>query len=85
MLGPETYNNLGNETYLTTNRIPKGTGIEHLNDSNITDTGTIVSINSNTIITGSLTISGSVISPEGNNIDSNALVQATLLYLSNNF
>jgi len=85
LLGPETYNDLGNETYLTANRIPKGTGIEHLRDSNITDTGTIVSINSNTIITGSLTISGSVISPQGNDIDSNALIQASLLYLSNNF
>ena len=85
LLGPETYNDLGNETYLMANRIPKGTGIEHLRDSNITDTGTIVSINSNTIITGSLTISGSVISPQGNDIDSNALIQASLLYLSNNF
>jgi hypothetical protein len=33
VLGPETYNNLGNETYLTSNRIPKGTGKEHLVDS----------------------------------------------------
>jgi len=59
LLGPETYNNLGNETYLTQNRIPKGTGIEHLNDSNISDNGSIVSINSNTQITGSLNVSGS--------------------------
>jgi hypothetical protein len=54
ILGPETYNSLGDEIYLTANRIPKGKGNEHLNDSNITDTGTIVSINSNTQITGSL-------------------------------
>lgn len=60
LLGPETYNDLGNEIYLTANRIPKGTGIEHLHDSNITDTGTAVSINSNTLITGSLHITGSV-------------------------
>jgi hypothetical protein len=52
--GPETYNDLGNEIYLTQNRIPKGTGIEHLNDSNISDDGSVVSINSNTQITGSL-------------------------------
>jgi hypothetical protein len=32
ILGPETYDNLGDETYLTNNRIPKGTGIEHLKD-----------------------------------------------------
>ena len=56
LLGPETFNNLGNENYLTANRIPKGSGIEHLNDSNITDTGNIVSINSNTQITGSLIV-----------------------------
>ncbi len=54
LMGPETYNNLGNEAYITTNRLVKSTGIEHLADSNITDTGTKVSINSNTEITGSL-------------------------------
>ena len=53
-MGPETYNNLGNESYITTNRLVKSTGIEHLSDSNITDTGTKVSINSNTEVTGSL-------------------------------
>lgn len=56
LLGPETYNNLGNETYLIANRIPKGTGIEHLNDSNISDNGLVVSINSNTQVTGSLNV-----------------------------
>lgn len=54
LLGPETYNNLGNENYLTANRIPKGKGNEHLNDSNISDNGSVVSVNSNTQITGSL-------------------------------
>lgn len=56
--GPETYNDLGNEIYLTANRIPKGSGIEHLNDSNISDDGSVVSINSNTQITGSLVATG---------------------------
>ena len=56
VLGPETYNNLGNETYLSQNRIPKGVGNEHLNNSNITDSGTVVSINSNTQVTGSLIV-----------------------------
>lgn len=60
LMGPETYNNLGNETYLSANRLPKGSGVEHLRDSNITDTGTVVSINSNTRVTGSLNISGSL-------------------------
>ena len=63
LMGPETFNNLGGETYLTQNRIPKGTGIEHLNDSNITDTGTKVSINSNTEVTGTLRVTGNITNP----------------------
>ena len=56
VLGPETYNDLGNELYLSPNRIPKSVGNEHLNNSNITDSGTVVSINSNTQVTGSLIV-----------------------------
>jgi len=56
ILGPETYNDMGNELYISQNRLPKGVGNEHLNDSNITDDGTVVSINSNTQVTGSLTV-----------------------------
>ncbi len=63
LMGPETFNNLGGETYLTQNRIPKGSGIEHLRDSNITDTGTKVSINSNTEITGTFITTGNISSP----------------------
>ena len=48
LMGPQTYDSIGNETYLTSNRIPKGAGNEHLADSNISDTGTLVSINSAT-------------------------------------
>jgi len=78
VLGPETYNNQGNEIYLTANRIPKGVGNEHLNDSNISDNGSLVNINSNTNITGSLLVSGSqnvtgsfkVYDGTSNNIDS---------------
>jgi hypothetical protein len=58
VLGPETIDDLGNETYLTNNRIPKGTGKEHLNDSNITDSGTLITLGSNTTITGTLVASG---------------------------
>jgi hypothetical protein len=57
VLGPETYDNLGNETYLTNNRIPKGTGKEHLNDSQISDDGTTVSIG------GALTVTGNITGP----------------------
>jgi len=60
LMGPETYNDLGNESYISANRLPKGSGIEHLRDSNISDTGTVVSINSNTAVTGSLGVTGSL-------------------------
>jgi hypothetical protein len=45
LMGPETYDSLGNEIYLTTNRLPKGTGKEHLIDSCIFDNGTTVCVN----------------------------------------
>jgi hypothetical protein len=62
LMGPETYNDLGNESYISANRLPKGSGVEHLRDSNITDTGTVVSVNSNTQVTGSFTVvSGSAV------------------------
>ena len=62
IMGPETYNNLGNETHLSNNRIPKSVNDEHIGDSNITDTGTKVSINSNTEITGSLLVTSTIVS-----------------------
>jgi hypothetical protein len=72
LMGPETYNDLGNETYLSANRLPKGTGIEHLRDSNITDTGTVVSINSNTQVTGSFTVTtGSAVELQVTNLGVN--------------
>jgi hypothetical protein len=57
LMGPQTFNNIGNETALTANRVPKSSGAdlgEHLTDSNIEDTGTLVNINSTTYITGGL-------------------------------
>jgi len=57
LMGPETYDNLGNETYLTNNRLPKGTGKEHLVDSNISDDGTKVTITNGLDITGALSAS----------------------------
>jgi prefoldin subunit 5 len=68
--GPQTYDNLGNELYLTNNRLVKGTGLEHIVDSTITDDGTTVSFAGNVDITGSIkapqlnaiaTITGSLI------------------------
>jgi hypothetical protein len=61
VLGPETYDDLGNETYLTNNKLPKGTGKEHLVDSNITDSGTLITLGSNTTITGTLVATGTTL------------------------
>ena len=61
MGGPE-YSDIASPAYLTNNRIAKGNGSHHLNDSNISDNGSVVDINSNTLITGSLTQSGSGLS-----------------------
>ena len=55
MFGPE-YGTKGSPTYLTNNRLAKGDGSHHLNDSNISDDGTTVSINSNVDVTGSIAI-----------------------------
>lgn len=61
ILGPQTIDNLGNETYLTNNRVPKGGGLEHLNDSNITDDGTLITLGSNTVVTGTLLATGTTL------------------------
>jgi hypothetical protein len=45
LMGPQTYDNVGNETYPTSNYIQKGTGNEHLVDSCIIDDGTTVCVN----------------------------------------
>jgi hypothetical protein len=58
VLGPETIDSLGNETYLTNNRLSKGTGKEHLVDSNISDDGSLITLGSNTSVTGMLTANG---------------------------
>jgi hypothetical protein len=68
--GPETYNSIGNETHLTDNRIPKSTNGFHIVDSNITDTGTKVSINSNTEVTGTLKVTGIITNPNITAIES---------------
>ena len=63
--GPETYDSLGNETKLTTNRIPKSTNNFHITDSNISDDGTTIKLPLNTEITGSLKITGSINAGQG--------------------
>jgi hypothetical protein len=53
MFGPE-YTTKGTPTFLTNNRIPKSDGNHHLNDSNISDTGTLITLGSNSVVTGTL-------------------------------
>ena len=55
LMGAQTYNNVGSETYPTTNRLLKGTGNEHVGDSIVSET------NGGIGISGSLSISGSIV------------------------
>jgi hypothetical protein len=50
----------GSEVFPTANRLIKGTGNSTVVDSSISDNGSIVSINSNTQVTGSLTVSSNI-------------------------
>ena len=61
LMGPETYNVLGNESYITANRLVKSTGIEHLANSNISDNGTTVTILSNTVVNGTFSATGTTL------------------------
>jgi hypothetical protein len=58
MMGPQTYNNVGNETYPTNNRILKGTGNEHIGDSIISEIGGGIGISGSLSITGSIVATG---------------------------
>ena len=60
LLGPETYDNLGNESYIGQHRVIKGVGNEHVAASNIFDDGTTISLGSNVTVTGSIVVSGNV-------------------------
>ena len=60
IMGPETFDNLGNETYLTCNILTKGTGKEHLVNSCIFDNGTTTCIKNNLIGTGTACFTGAV-------------------------
>jgi hypothetical protein len=57
IMGPETYNNVGNETSLTTNVIPKSVNAEHIGDSQISDNGVTVSITNGLNVGTNLTAS----------------------------
>jgi ribosome-associated protein YbcJ (S4-like RNA binding protein) len=57
IMGPQTFNNIGNETTLTTNVIPKSTNAEHIGDSQISDNGVTVSITNGLSVGTNLTAS----------------------------
>ena len=59
IFGPE-YTTKGNPTYLTTNRIPKAVDNHHLNDSNISDDGTTITLDSNVQLNGDLNLTGGI-------------------------
>ncbi len=61
LMGPQTFNNLGNEAFPTNNRLLKSVNAEHLGDSNISDNGTTVTILSNTVINGTISSTGTTI------------------------
>ena len=79
IMGPETYDNLGNETYLINNRLPKATGKEHLVDSNITDSGTLITLGSNTTITGTLVASGTTLVSSSSQVSFTGIVDKPTL------
>lgn len=63
IMGPESVSGIGNETNLTNNKIVKSVNAEHIGDSNITDTGTLVTINSSTTINNILTLTPRTTTP----------------------
>ena len=65
MFGPE-YATKGSPTYLTANKLAKGDGGHHLNDSTITDTGALVSIGVGVNVTGSVTATSFIGNLTGN-------------------
>jgi hypothetical protein len=60
MSGPRNSGALGSETTLTNNKVAKSAGGDHLNDSNITDDGTTIILNSNSEVTGSLKVTNGI-------------------------
>ena len=62
IVGPQTFNNIGNETLLTQNRVLKSNGLEHVTDSQISDNGVTVSITNGLSVGTNVSASGANIS-----------------------
>ena len=60
IFGPE-YTTKGTPVYLTSNRIPKAVDNHHLNDSNITDTGTLITLGSDSVVNGTFYATGTTL------------------------
>jgi hypothetical protein len=61
LMGPQTFNNVGNEAFPTNNRLLKSVNAEHLGDSNVSDDGTTVTILSNAIVNGTFSSTGTTL------------------------
>lgn len=79
MFGPE-YSTIGSPVYLTNNRVPKSTGGHHLEDSNISDSGTVVSISTPVSVTGAVTASAGFSGNLVGNVTGNASTATSASY-----
>jgi hypothetical protein len=63
IFGPVSNNGLGTEVGLTENRIPKSVTNHghHIGDSNITDTGTLITLGSNSVVNGTFYATGTTL------------------------
>ena len=69
LMGAQTYNSVGNETYPTTNRLLKGTGNEHVGDSIVSETGGGIGISGSLSITGSIVANGTSLVSGSSQVD----------------
>jgi hypothetical protein len=84
LMGPETYDNVGNETYPTLNIIQKGTGKEHLVDSCIFDNGTTTCIKNNLVGTGTACFGSTILTSDSLLIGTNSTATGAKVYACNN-
>jgi trimeric autotransporter adhesin len=69
--GPRSSGSLGSELTLTSGRIAKSAGGDHLNDSNISDDGTTVTILSNAVVNGTFSATGTTLVSGSSQINHN--------------
>lgn len=79
LVGPETYNNLGNEIYIPDGTVLKGSGNEHITASKITDDGTTITLGGITNITNNARITGSLIVSASSNVTEFTVIGQSIL------